>query len=91
VWVLVALATAAVGAKPSRRLVGWLGVLATYGLTLLGPTFKLPDYILDISPLRHVPTVTATNPDWAGLGWLTLALTVFLIVGFGGYRHRDIA
>ncbi|MEI2774647.1 MAG: multidrug ABC transporter permease [Tetrasphaera sp.] len=90
VWVLVGLATAAVGAKPSRRLVGWLGILATFGLTLLGPTFKLPDYILAISPLCHVPIVNAAAPDWSGLGWLALAILVFLTVGFAGYRRRDI-
>lgn len=90
VWVLVGLAVAAVGAAPSRRLIGWLGVVATFGLTILGPTFKLWDWALDISPLRHVPNVTATNPDWAGLGWLALVLAVFLSVGFLGYRRRDI-
>lgn len=90
VWVLVALGIAAVGAKPSRRLVGWLGILATFGLTLIGPTFKLPSYILDISPLRHVPTVTAVTPGWADLGWLALATVTFLAVGFAGYRRRDI-
>src|SRR5690606_24038464 len=67
VWVLVALALAAVGAEPSRRLVGWAGVVATFGLTVLGPTFKLPDWALDISPLRHVPQVTSANPEWSGL------------------------
>ena len=90
VWVLVALATAAVGAHPSRRLVGWLGVLATFGLTLLGPTFNLPESVLTISPLRHVPTIGAADPAWAQLGWLAAALVVFLGVGFAGFRRRDI-
>ncbi len=41
--------------------------MATFGLTILGPTFKLPDWVLGISPLRHVPNVTAVSPDWSGL------------------------
>ncbi|WP_295648451.1 ABC transporter permease [uncultured Dietzia sp.] len=90
VWVLVALAVAAVGAAPRIRLVGWLGLVATFALTLLGPTFRLPDWALDVSPLRHVPTVDAAAPHWSGLGWLLLVAAALLVVGFAGYRHRDI-
>jgi polyether ionophore transport system permease protein len=90
VWTLIALALAAVGAAPTRRLIAWLAVVATFGLTILGPTFKLPDWALDISPLRHVPNVTAASPDWAGLAQLALVLLLFLAVGFAGFRHRDV-
>ena len=90
VWVLVALAIAAIGAAPTRRLVAWLGVVATFGLTILGPTFKLPDWALDVSPLRHVPNVTATSPDWTGLAWLSGVVVLLLIIGFAGFRRRDI-
>lgn len=90
VWVLVALATAAVGAAPSKRLVGWLGVVATFGLTLLGPTFNLPDWALDISPLRQVPIVTQASPDWTGLLWLAGAFVLLMGVGFAGFRRRDV-
>ena len=53
-------------------------------------TFNLPDWVLDISPLRHVPNVTAASPDWAGLGWLAAFAALFLIVGFVGFRRRDV-
>ena len=90
VWVLVALAAAVVGAAPGKRLIGWLGVVATFGLTLLGPTFKLWDWALDISPLRHVPNVWATSPDWAGLAGLLAVAALLLTVAFVGYRRRDV-
>lgn len=91
VWVLVGLGLAAVGVAPARRLVAWLGIVATFGLTILGPTFKLPDWALDISPLRQVPDVTSASPDWSGLVWLGLVAVVLLAVGFGGFRRRDLA
>jgi len=90
VWVLVALGVAAVGARPAIRVVAWLGIVATFGLTILGPTFKLWDWALDISPLRHVPNVTVPTPDWAGLAWLGGVVVVLLVVGFVGYRRRNI-
>jgi ABC-2 type transport system permease protein len=90
VWVLVALALAAVGAAPAQRLVGWIGVVATFGLTILGPTFNLWEWALDISPLRHVPDVSAAAPEWAGLAGLGLVVVAFLVVAFTGFRGRDV-
>jgi ABC-2 type transport system permease protein len=90
VWTLVALALAAVGAHPAKRVVGWLGVVATFGLTILGPTFDLPDWALDISPLRHVPPVVLPDPDWSGLGWVSLVTLTLVTVAFAGFRRRDV-
>lgn len=91
VWVLVGLALAVVGAKPSKRLIGWMGVVATFALTILGPLFNLDEWVLDISPLWHVPNVGATDPAWLGLVGLAVVAVFFTTVGFVGYRRRDIA
>lgn len=90
VWTLVALALATVGANPRARPAGWLGVVATFALTLLGPLFKLWDWILGISPLWHVPNVAVTSPDWSGLGWVGLVAVAFTAVAFVGFRRRDV-
>lgn len=90
VWVLVALAVAAVGAAPRIRLIGWIGLVATFAVTLLGPMFRFPDWALGISPLHHIPIVSVASPDWSGLFWLALVTVGLLVVGFAGYRRRDI-
>ncbi|AWB92589.1 ABC transporter permease [Aeromicrobium chenweiae] len=90
VWLLVAIAFAAVGGAPRVRLIGWVGVVASFGLTILGPTFKLPDWALDISPFRHVPAVTGPSPDWSGLAWLCAVTLVLLTAAFAGFRRRDV-
>lgn len=90
VWTLVGLSLAAVGARPQVRVAGWLGVVATFALTLLGPLFKLWDWILGISPLWHVPNVTADSVDWSGLGWISAVAVLFTVVGFAGFRRRDV-
>lgn len=90
VWVLVALALAAVGARPSLRVLGWLGILVTFALTMLGPTFNLPENALAVSPLHHVPDVTNAAPGWIGLGWLGVATVIFLVIAFTGYSRRDL-
>lgn len=45
-----AVSVAVVGARPHVRIAAWAGVVASFALTILGPTFKLWDWILAISP-----------------------------------------
>ncbi|MGB0878158.1 MAG: ABC transporter permease [Mycobacterium sp.] len=90
VWVLVAIAAAAVGVQPAVRLVGWLAIIVAFALTILGPTFKLPEWALSISPLHHVPDVTVPVPDWTGLAGVGVVFVVVTAVAFAGFRRRDI-
>ena len=76
---------------PALELAAWAGVLMSFMLTLLGPSFNLPDWALGISPFWHVPVVTQPSPDWSGLLWVSLFTVGFLTVGFVGFRRRDLA
>lgn len=91
VWTVTAVSVAVVGARPQVSIAAWAGVLASFVLTLLGPTFKLWDWILGISPFFHVPNVTASDANWMGLVWISLVTLAFLAVGFAGFRRRDLA
>lgn len=91
VWTVIAVSVAVIGARPIVSLAAWLGVFASFVLTLLGPTFKLWDWILAISPYWHIPNVTDASPDWSGLAWISLVTLLLLLVGFAGFRRRDLA
>jgi len=91
VWTVVAVSVAVIGIRPQVSLAAWIGVLASFVLTLLGPTFKLWDWVLAISPFWHIPNVTDSSADRTGLGWISLVTLFFLVVGFAGFRRRDIA
>ena len=69
----------------------WIGVLLSFALTLLGPTFRLPEWALGISPFWHVPTVASEVPNGGGLLWILLATAVLVFGGFLGFRRRDLA
>lgn len=90
-WTVVAVSVAVVGARPIASLAAWIGVLVSFALTLLGPTFGLPDWILGISPFWHIPQTAALTPDPTGLVWITLFTLGFLSIGFAGFRRRDLA
>ncbi|GAA2092782.1 exporter of polyketide antibiotics [Microlunatus panaciterrae] len=89
-WILVGVGMVVVGVHPAARLAAWVGVVATFGLTILGPSLNLPGWLLDVSPLRHVPNVTAEAVDWWPLGWLCGIALVLGLVGFVGFRRRDL-
>ncbi|WP_431279224.1 ABC transporter permease [Leifsonia poae] len=91
VWTVVAVSVAVVGARPQVSIAAWLGVLLSFVLTLLGPTFKLWDWILAISPFWHIPNVTLSDADAWGLLWISLVTAFFVAVGFAGFRRRDLA
>lgn len=91
VWTVVALSVAVIGARPRVAMAAWAGVLVSFVLTLLGPTFGLPDWALGISPFWHIPHVTEADPAWIGLLWVALATAVFLAAGFAGFNRRDLA
>ena len=91
VWTVVAFAVAVIGARPQVMLAAWGGVLISFVLTVLGPTFQLWDWILAISPFWHVPKVSAADPGWSGLLVIGAACLVLLAAGFAGFRRRDLA
>ncbi|MCL2423213.1 MAG: ABC transporter permease [Micrococcales bacterium] len=91
VWAVVAVSVAVVGARPKVALAAWLGVLASFVLTLLGPTFGLPDWALAISPFWHVPNTTTPGADVTGLIVVTLVACALVTVGTVGFRRRDLA
>ncbi|GAA3934713.1 multidrug ABC transporter permease [Microbacterium soli] len=91
VWTITAVSVAVIGARPEVSLAAWVGVFAAFVLTLLGPTFKLWDWVLAISPFWHVPNVTESGADGWGLLWISLVTLFLLLVGFVGFRRRDLA
>jgi ABC-2 type transport system permease protein len=90
-WLLVGIALATIGANPTLRLLAWLAIVATFGLTILGPSLELPDRILEISPLWHVPNVAAANPDYLGVFVVATIAAILIAIGFIGFRRRDIS
>ena len=91
VWTVIAVAVLVVGARPKVAIAAWAGVLLSFGLTLLGPTFGLDDWVLAISPYYHVPAIATGSHTWGGLAVVAVVGAVFTAAGFAGFRRRDLA
>ncbi|RWR19930.1 hypothetical protein D8Y23_06685 [Microbacterium enclense] len=90
VWSLVALAAVVFSARPHVAVAAWAGVVATFGLTILGPTFDFSDEVLAISPFWHIPVIE-DGADLTGVFGTVAVVAVFLALAFAAFRRRDIA
>ncbi|MFM9376483.1 ABC transporter permease [Gordonia sp. VNK21] len=90
VWAVIGVAAFIVGVVPVARVASWLGVVGSLALTLLGPSLKLPNWLLGFSPFYHVPPVALADPDLWGLLWVGVIAVGLVVGGFAGFRRRDI-
>jgi ABC-2 type transport system permease protein len=91
VWVVVGVATLAVGLLPrvapavAWALVAWVGVVAFFG-----DSFELPDWARAVSPADHVPRVPLDDLSLAPLAVLTAVAVAATVAGLVAYRRRDL-
>lgn len=90
-WAIAGVAAAVVGARPHVIIAAWAGVFLSFGLTILGPTFNLWDWIISISPFEHVPQVLGGDPSWVGICVVGVIALVLVAVGTAGFRRRDLS
>jgi len=90
-WLMAGIAVALFGLAP-RLAVGaaWtvLGVITL--LTVVGPTLRLPQWVMDISPFTHVPKLPGGSFTPVPLLWLTGVAVALTVAGLIGLRRRDL-
>ena len=88
---IAAVAVALFGVLPRSCVAGgWAALAVAALLVLLGPTFRLAQWVQDISPFTHVPKLPGGPVSAAPLIWLAVAAAVLTAVGLAGLRRRDI-
>jgi ABC-2 type transport system permease protein len=69
----------------------WGVLLGAAFIGEFGQLFGLSEWLLDLSPFTHTPTIAAADVDWSGAWWmLGLALAGIVVAGVG-IRRRDLA
>lgn len=79
------------GVAPRWTFAGWLGLAGAFVIAMFGELLDLPQLVVDLSPVQHVPPVPAS--EVRALPFVVLsALAVALFVGgFAAFRRRDLA
>lgn len=88
--VVVGLASVAVGIGTRWARAGWAAAVVVLVLAWVGEVLRLPDRVLDLSPLRHVPAMPGHEMQWTPV-LVELGLAAGLLVaGAALYRRRDL-
>lgn len=90
VLVLVGFAMLLVGFAPRASMAAWAGLALMVLIAFLGDILQLPDWVLDLSPLRHLPAVPAESASASPIVAVTLVAGALAAAGLWGLRRRDI-
>ncbi|HEX6249346.1 MAG TPA: ABC transporter permease [Nocardioidaceae bacterium] len=90
VLLVAAVAVLLFGALPRATAAAWVVVGFAFVVGWLGELLEIPAWIKDLSPLSHVPAVPAEQVTTGPLTVTVLALLALLLVGWFGFRRRDV-
>lgn len=91
VWVFASVAVALFGSSPRRSLLAWAALAATVVTQYFGALLGFPEWVLAMSPLRHVPGLPAERFEAAPLLALTLSALAFVAIGFRSFGARNLS
>ncbi|NUR17121.1 MAG: polyketide antibiotic transporter [Dermatophilaceae bacterium] len=90
IWVCVAVALLLVGLAPRLTGLAWAVLITFLLLSELVPVLGLPDWMTNLSPFGHVPSMPAQEGRLLPLVLLVAVAAAVAAVGLGGLRRRDI-
>jgi ABC-2 type transport system permease protein len=90
VWVVTSLVMLLFGWLPRFTAAVW-GLLAAFVFVgEFGALWKLPEWLMDVSPLRHAPTLPVGSSGVLPVVLLTLVAAAVSAVGYVGWHRRDL-
>ena len=78
------------GWRPGWVPVGWALLGFCFVLGWLGELLDWPQWAKDLSPFTHVPRVPVVPATWAAPTYTAAAAVVLALVGWWGFRRRDV-
>lgn len=89
-WVMTAAVMVLFGWVPRWVPVIWGVFVVAFVLGEFGPLWKAPQWLMDVSPFVHSPRLPGADASLSGLLPLMLIAVALLVVGFVGWRRRDL-
>jgi ABC-2 type transport system permease protein len=89
-WVIGGIAVLVFGLAPRLWMTSWIVFVIIVLIGQLGPALHLPRWVLDLSPFTHVGMVASDGIAWVATLILALIAVALLLVGFAGFRRRDL-
>lgn len=90
VLVFIGIATAIIGWWPRIRALNWLYLGLGFITLYMGGMLKLPKWAQHLSPLGWMNKVPSHDVEWANFSWMLVLSLVLILIGWWGYRRRDL-
>ncbi|GGO84608.1 ABC transporter permease [Nocardioides phosphati] len=89
-WTMAALALLLYAASARAATWAWAALVGVVVLGEFGPLMRLPDWMQELSPYRHVPPLPGGDLEVAPLAVLLVLVAALVALGAALYRRRDI-
>jgi len=90
IWMMIAVAVWLIGFVPKLTGLAWLYLGYSFFVVYLGGVLQFPEWMSKFSPFGHIPKIPVEDMDYMKVAMLTLLFIVVTVVGFIGYKKRDI-
>lgn len=91
IWVMIGLAMVLIAYLPRYTSIIWGYVGFSFVAVYLGELLKFPEFIIRLSPFGNVPKIPVTEFNMLTAILLVVISIILFIIGFIGYKRRDIA
>jgi ABC-2 type transport system permease protein len=88
-WILIGVAVVLFGIFPRASVGAWGALAFCAVIGLFGELFDLPNWIVDLSPFQHVPTMPVEGFNALPIVVMIAIAAVLIGAGVAGFRHRD--
>jgi ABC-2 type transport system permease protein len=91
VFAIASFVTLMFGLLPSLATVlGWLAFIGSFLIYQLGVLLELPQWVVNISPFTHIPSVPAESLTITPLLILSVISAVLFVLGLAIFKRRDL-
>lgn len=89
-WVMLGVTILLIGIGPRFSGFSWFYLLFAFFVVYLGGLLEFPNWLANLSPFAHIPQLPVEEMNYGRLIILTVIAVVLMLIGFIGYRKRDV-
>ena len=90
IWVFLALSVLLVGCWPRLKSLSWAYLALGFVSVYMGSLLKLPGWVKNLTPAGWMPRVPIHDVNWTTFSWMIGLALALVLIGWFGYRRRDL-
>ncbi|MFU1789655.1 hypothetical protein ACM3BO_14005 [Mammaliicoccus sciuri] len=87
----VALGVVLLGWFNKGHFIVYLYLTYTFFVVYLGQLLNIKEWLKDITPFHHIPEIPVEDMDYSGISILIIISVLLIMIGFIGFKRKDIS